>query len=556
MSLPPAWYTPEATTPARRDRLSPWVIALLVLFLGRQLYDVGLAPLFSRAVLHKPVTAATQTQGNGLDDDAMQDLIQVDLQTKAAYLSSLARPEGPSHLDPQALRSALKSAEQLQRESGNSPSAARRLLLLRSLLPPGRGAVPPLAVGKGGLDPLAAFGSSLPPDIPPQEKARYAAEGQLWRTVFQGGRLSPGQRADAEARIRRLPNIRWWAYPALQALATGQGDDAGARRYATQARDKALPSVALFGVIGLVRFGFILLGALMLLYLFIRWLAGRGDPHGKPLPDLWPTLPPAIPDAQRRLGAGDLMGVFVLYLLTREVISIALGGLDVPRWFHVPHAHLPGLLDPFRPRLAQMPAAQRTTVGIVLETVVYLLSALPPILVLCAMARRRGASLADEIGWTRRRLGVNLLYGAGGFAVASFLMIVVAFPARWIFRHAPDPSNPVIPQLIGTTGFWAPFLLVLLASVGAPLVEEFLFRGVLYQAARLRLGVWPAIIVSGLIFGFVHPVGIASMLAIATLGGVFAWMAETRKSLAPSMLAHFLQNFTTTILLLSVLGSS
>ena len=184
-----------------------------------------------------------------------------------------------------------------------------------------------------------------------------------------------------------------------------------------------------------------------------------------------------------------------------------------------------------------------------------MLSALPSVFVLRAMARRRGASLADEIGWTRGRLGQNLLYGVGGFAVASFLMILVTLPARWIFRHAPDPSNPVIPQLIGASGFWGPFLLVVLASVGAPLVEEFLFRGVLYQALRQRLGVWPAIVVSGLIFGFVHPVGIAGMLTIATLGCVFAWMAETRKSLAPSMCAHFLQNFTTTVLLLSVIGS-
>ena len=38
------------------------------------------------------------------------------------------------------------------------------------------------------------------------------------------------------------------------------------------------------------------------------------------------------------------------------------------------------------------------------------------------------------------------------------------------------------------------------------------------------------------------------------LGGVFAWMAETRKSLVPSITAHFLNNFTTTLLLLFVLS--
>jgi membrane protease YdiL (CAAX protease family) len=133
-------------------------------------------------------------------------------------------------------------------------------------------------------------------------------------------------------------------------------------------------------------------------------------------------------------------------------------------------------------------------------------------------------------------------------------MLPVIWLGQWLFRHAPDPSNPVIPQLVGTSGFWGPFLLLLLASVAAPIVEEVLFRGVFYNAAKMRLGVWPAIVLTGFVFGFVHPVGIAEMLAIGTLGGVFAWMAETRKSLAPSMFAHFLQNFTTTVLLLSVLS--
>ena len=133
-------------------------------------------------------------------------------------------------------------------------------------------------------------------------------------------------------------------------------------------------------------------------------------------------------------------------------------------------------------------------------------------------------------------------------------MIPVILIGRVVFRHAPDPSNPAISQLVGTSGLWGPLMLVALASLAAPVVEELLFRGVFYPAAKLRLGVWPAIVLTGFVFGIVHPVGLAEMLAIGTLGGVFAWMAETRKSLAPSMFAHFLQNFTTTLLLLSVLS--
>lgn len=542
---------PEPTSSLRRrDSLSPWVILLLVLLLGRQLYDVGIAPFFSRTVLHKPLTTATDANSGEMDSDSMQDLIQVDLQAKIAYLTTLTRPTGGAAPDVESLRTALKAAESLQHETGNSPGAARRLIILRALFPPGKDAVPPLVVGKNGMAPLAAFGPALPRDLSPPEKARYAAEGRLWQTVFQGGRLTARQVADADAQIRRMPVLHWWKSPALSALYTAQGNTVEAGRNARQARDRALPSVVPVVLLLLVRFGFILVGLLLLLYLVIRAVLQRkAAPRVSVGGDLWPTVPAALADAQRRLGAGDLMGIFVLYLTAREVISAVLVGFGVPHLFH-----FGGLLAPFRPALAHMAPSQRTTTGIVLESVVYVLSAVPSFVALWTMARRRGASLADEIGWTRRRLGANLMYGLGGFAIASALMLPVAFLARRVFEHAPDPSNPVIPQLMNTTGFWGPFLLVVLASFCAPVVEEFLFRGVLYQAVRQRMGVWPAIVVTGLVFGFVHPVGIAEMLAIGTLGGVFAWMAETRKSLAPSMTAHFLQNFSTTLLLLAIMA--
>ena len=538
----------------RLDGLPPWVIVVLVLFLIVRLYDVGVAPF-----LHLPASgkaSAAPAKGGDVDDELMQDPLETDLEAKTAFAQTLSQPGTVVKPDAKALRQALQSAEHLQQESDNSPGAARRVILLRALLnaaAPGKDALPPLAVGKNGLAPLDAFGRALPPDLPAPDRSRYAAEARLWQTVFQGGSLSPHQIADVAAQIRRLPNLRWWQNPALIALYTEQGDLAEAGRYARVARDSALPSILPFGALMLARLGFILLGLVLLIYFVVRRVQKEDLPPGAAPPsDLWPTVPEPIPFAQRRLGAGDLMGVFVLYLLSREVIGVLLtgfSGFGVPRLLH-----FPGLLAPFRPALDRMSATDRTTAGIVLELAVYLLSAMPPFVLLWTLARRRGASLADEIGWTNCRLGLNLLYGAGGFAVASALMLPVMLIGRVLFRHAPDPSNPVIPQLVGTSGVWGPLLLVLLASFGAPIVEELLFRGVFYQAAKLRLGVWPAIVLTGLVFGFVHPVGIAEMLAIGTLGGVFAWMAETRKSLVPSMFAHFLQNFTTTLLLLSVLS--
>ncbi len=527
-----------AVPPFRRDTLPTWVLALLILFGIMRLADVVGAGHTAPSVAAR----TAQKSDGSLDSDSLQDLTEADLQAKRAFVPSTIQAAAPGavvHPNVAALRAALKASETLLHES-RMPGAARRVILLRALL--AQNSVPPLSDSRS-FAPLDAFTTSLPSSLPAPDKARYAAEGRLWQTVFEGGALSPHQTQAAADAIVRLPNIRWWKYPALIALYQGQGDLSEAARYAREAQQHTLSSLLPLGLIIGFRVVMILVGALLLLYLLARGKPTTGTT------DLWPTIAPALPDSERRLGAGDLMAVFVVYLLAREVIGDILTGFGVPHVFY-----LRGLLAPYHSVLAHMPAARRITVRIGLEAAVYLLSAVPPVLYLWSMAQRRGASLAREIGWRARPVGANLLYGVGGFAVASALMVPVVFLGRYLFRHAPDPSNPVIPQLVSASGIGTTLLLVGLASVAAPLVEELLFRGVFYQAARLKLGVWPAIVVTGLVFGFVHPVGIAEMLGIAILGGVFAWMAETRRSLLPSMAAHCLNNLTTTLLLLLVLA--
>jgi len=297
-----------------------------------------------------------------------------------------------------------------------------------------------------------------------------------------------------------------------------------------------------------------MLGLGLLAYFAVRAVRSRrGPPESRPTgPGLWPILPDPIPPAQRRLRAGDLMGVFLLYLFMPDLIGWVLsgfGGMGASHWFR-----FSGLLASYRERLATMPVTHYTGVIIVLEFVAYLVSAGIPILLLLALARRRRASLADELGWNRRRFGMNLLYGFGGYAIGLPLMLLAATAGPHLFRHAPAPSNPAIPLLAGAPSVWMQILLMLLATVAAPLTEELMFRGVFLNAAKLRVGAWPAILLTGLIFGFVHPVGVAEMLPLAVLGTVFAWMAETRKSLIPSILAHCLQNTMATLLVFLTLA--
>ncbi|MBV9419693.1 MAG: CPBP family intramembrane metalloprotease [Alphaproteobacteria bacterium] len=103
----------------------------------------------------------------------------------------------------------------------------------------------------------------------------------------------------------------------------------------------------------------------------------------------------------------------------------------------------------------------------------------------------------------------------------------------------------------------APFIMsVLVVSVLAPLVEEFLFRGLLMRWLQQVGGISVAVAVSSLLFGllhgqfFIHPgaQGILFTVQLTGAGVALAVTAYRTGSLRTSFVLHAAYNFTATIL--------
>jgi membrane protease YdiL (CAAX protease family) len=82
---------------------------------------------------------------------------------------------------------------------------------------------------------------------------------------------------------------------------------------------------------------------------------------------------------------------------------------------------------------------------------------------------------------------------------------------------------------------------LLLLAVLAPLVEELVFRGLLYGWIAGRWGTMAAFIVSSLAFAAAHfeP---AHIVLVLPLGLLFGWMRRQTDSLLPSLVSHVLNN--------------
>ena len=84
-------------------------------------------------------------------------------------------------------------------------------------------------------------------------------------------------------------------------------------------------------------------------------------------------------------------------------------------------------------------------------------------------------------------------------------------------------------------------LSLLLLSVLAPVVEELVFRGLLYGWIAGRWGGTPALIVSSLAFAAAHweP---AHIILVLPLGFLFGWLRLRTDSLLPSLFSHIVNN--------------
>ena len=105
-----------------------------------------------------------------------------------------------------------------------------------------------------------------------------------------------------------------------------------------------------------------------------------------------------------------------------------------------------------------------------------------------------------------------------------------------------------------------PIQILLLAGVVAPIVEETMFRGVLYRHLReasMRFGKALSVLVSGAVVSFVfaviHPQGIFAVPVLMALAFGFSLIREWRGTLLPCMVAHGLNNGLVTLTMILAL---
>jgi membrane protease YdiL (CAAX protease family)/uncharacterized RDD family membrane protein YckC len=154
-------------------------------------------------------------------------------------------------------------------------------------------------------------------------------------------------------------------------------------------------------------------------------------------------------------------------------------------------------------------------------------------------------------GWSFGRLGDA--FGALGLRRArpsgfgwALLMLLVYYLAAAIFSVVfVSPKQKDIAGDLGVndSSLLVAITAVTLIAVVAPFAEELFFRGFFFSGLRSRLSLWPAALISGIIFGLPHiPSGPLAAIPLSGLGFGLAWLYNRTGSLWPCVFAHVINN--------------
>jgi len=233
---------------------------------------------------------------------------------------------------------------------------------------------------------------------------------------------------------------------------------------------------------------------------------------------------------------------------------------------------------------AEMPPAPLAPVqaaGLVLLWAVGQAAATIPILLIALVASRFGGEISDVLALflallfgtllgvllplfiafkgrlpDRARLGLRLphkgkefLWGFLAFLSFPALVAIGTLLTLPVSKFDPFQTNPVFSIAFSTSAAADWILLFALVALLGPVIEEFLFRGLLYRSLRTLWSPGPAIIISAVFFASIHP-SLATLLPITFLGMALAYLYEKTGSIVPGMVAHGLYNGLTLALVL------
>lgn len=125
--------------------------------------------------------------------------------------------------------------------------------------------------------------------------------------------------------------------------------------------------------------------------------------------------------------------------------------------------------------------------------------------------------------------------------------------AIFLYQHGLiPPDTDVYSKLLGQATWYTLLLNLILAGVLAPVVEETLFRGVIFGSLQAYFGKWTSAVLSAVIFSALH-FQAYGFFPRFMLGMALVYLYDKYKSLYPAIGLHAINNIVATLIAASLM---
>lgn len=148
----------------------------------------------------------------------------------------------------------------------------------------------------------------------------------------------------------------------------------------------------------------------------------------------------------------------------------------------------------------------------------------------------------SKVGLKRFKIFQAVRYVGGYYVIIFGLLMLLAIIASSLGVQPPattdgETGGTKLLEFMGS--FWLTFAL---SVILAPIIEEIIFRGVLFPAISKRYGLVSGVVISSFVFTLVH-IDPINMISVLPLGVFLAIMYQRTGSIYPGMMLHASWNF-------------
>lgn len=230
------------------------------------------------------------------------------------------------------------------------------------------------------------------------------------------------------------------------------------------------------------------------------------------------------PESRSRLGAGMAWLIFLMYVVSQIVAGFGVG-VVYGIYQGMKGAGMPTEIDPVW-------LLAGGAIGVALSGVV--------VLTMARASFPRGPEGMASIGWRRATRTHTLTGAAIGLGLSVILPVFGS-----VFPPSPDQAMGPLAEAASSSG-WAQLVLVFLALMLAPPIEEFLFRGVMFAGFSRSWGPALASVLVTVLFAAAHLPEVMSywpaLVSIAIVGVAALVMRRRSGSLVPAIALHATYN--------------